>query len=55
MSLENRYDFVMLFDVENGNPNGAVTKYFMIDSTAENTQTKYNIYTEDYSDLLPQE
>ncbi len=22
MSLENRYDFVMLFDVENGNPNG---------------------------------
>ena len=22
MALENRYDFVMLFDVENGNPNG---------------------------------
>ena len=22
MAIENRYDFVMLFDVENGNPNG---------------------------------
>ena len=22
MALENRYDFIMLFDVENGNPNG---------------------------------
>ena len=22
MALNNRYDFVMLFDVENGNPNG---------------------------------
>ena len=22
MSLDNRYDFVMIFDVENGNPNG---------------------------------
>ncbi len=22
MALENRYDFVMIFDVENGNPNG---------------------------------
>ncbi len=22
MALSNRYDFVMLFDVENGNPNG---------------------------------
>ena len=21
MALENRYDFIMLFDVENGNPN----------------------------------
>ena len=22
MTIENRYDFVMIFDVENGNPNG---------------------------------
>ena len=22
MAINNRYDFVMLFDVENGNPNG---------------------------------
>ena len=22
MAIENRYDFVMIFDVENGNPNG---------------------------------
>ena len=22
MALNNRYDFVMIFDVENGNPNG---------------------------------
>ena len=22
MAIENRYDFIMLFDVENGNPNG---------------------------------
>ncbi|NLN59085.1 MAG: type I CRISPR-associated protein Cas7, partial [Gammaproteobacteria bacterium] len=22
MAIENRYEFVMLFDVENGNPNG---------------------------------
>ena len=22
MTIQNRYDFVMLFDVENGNPNG---------------------------------
>ena len=22
MTINNRYDFVMLFDVENGNPNG---------------------------------
>ena len=22
MAIKNRYDFVMLFDVENGNPNG---------------------------------
>ena len=37
---------------ENGNPNGAGTKYFMIDSTAENTQTKYNIYTGDMENGL---
>ena len=22
MTIDNRYDFVMIFDVENGNPNG---------------------------------
>lgn len=30
-----------------GNPNGFGNKYFMVDSTAETVETKYNIYTGD--------
>ena len=47
MAIKNRYDFIMLFDVENGNPNGDPDAG---NSPRIDSETGYGIIT----DVLPQ-